>query len=235
MSATIRVVLLDDHPLIRQGVRSILADHPDLPIVGEGGTGWEFIELLRTTRPDVALLDLNMPAAPASHGAPSGPPARFRALPAIAAATRHSPQTRILILSQYLELVLIEAAARVGVAGYLLKDDGLTLALPAAIRRVAQGGVFFSPAVAALFQQGRAAPEARRADLLTPRELEIMRQIAQHPSRTYAAQAAALNISEHTLHTHLKHIYERLGVNNLTAAVIALIRCGMLDAWEAAL
>jgi DNA-binding NarL/FixJ family response regulator len=232
MTAAIRVILLDDHPLIRQGVRSILADHPDLPIVGEGGTGQAFAELLRTAQPDVAVLDLNMPAAPASNGAPAGPPPRFRALPAIAAATHQHPHTRLLILSQYLELVLIEAAAHVGVAGYLLKDDGLTLALPTAIRRVAQGGVFFSPAVATLLHQGRPAAEARRPDLLTPRELELMRQIAQRPSWPYAAHAAALHISEHTLHTHLKHIYERLAVNNLTAAVIALIRSGALDAWE---
>jgi len=226
----IRVIIVDDHPLIRQGVASILAGLPDIDVVGQGGSGEEFEALLHTTQPDVVVLDLNMPATaqPCANGAQR----RFRALPAIASASARYPNTRLLILSQYLDLILIEGAAHVGVAGYLLKDDGLTLGLPTAIRKVAGGGVYFSQAVTQLLKKGKTAQNGKRPETLTPRELELMRRILEQPSLPLTSHADVLNISPHTLHTHLKNIYARLEVNNLTAAVVKLIRAGALDAWD---
>jgi DNA-binding NarL/FixJ family response regulator len=228
MMLKIRVIVLDDHHLFRRGIYSVLADSSDIEIVGEGGSGQELELLVKTLTPDVILLDLGMPQV--AGGSVRTPGNTFRAFATISWITQTFPSTRILVISQYIDQAIVEGAAEAGVMGYILKDDELSRFLADAIRTIYRGGIYFSKAVSqALFRQSERKTLPKPFEL-TSRHIEILRAIITRPNLTYAEHASRLGIAENTLRNHIKTIFDRLQVNNLTAAVIKAIQLRIVDA-----
>lgn len=215
----ITVVVLDDHYLIREGIRRLLDDHFDVELVAEGSVGDELFPLVERYRPDIILLDLGMPQT--AQGAMHAQGPEFAAFPAIVQLRQDYPDTRIIIVSQYGTKTLVAGALEAGVKGYLLKSDALTQNLVEAIRMVHFGGVYFSDAIG---QKLLEVEEHQPPPVLTDRQREIVRAVAANPNLSQAEHAQRLGISEHTLKQHLRQIYRGLGVSNLTAAVIKAIQ-----------
>ena len=215
---SISVVVLDDHYLVRQGVRRCIENAVDIRIVAEGASGDELFPLIAQHHPDVLLLDLGMPQT-TEQARPGS--LEFSAFPAIARLQREHASTRTIILSQYGTKTLVESALETGVKGYLLKSDALTQNLVEAIRVVHWGGIYFSDAVGRqLFEMDL----VEGSSPLTERQTEIIRAIAANPGLLQSEHAKRLGISEYTLKQHLSQIYRSLGVPNLTAAVIRAIQ-----------
>ncbi|MFI6522381.1 response regulator [Spirillospora sp. NPDC050679] len=209
MSAPIRILLVDDHPVVRSGIRAMLADQPDFELAGEAATGEEGVARARALRPDVVLMDLRLGAGI------SGAEATRRIL----AAGPDAP--RVLVLTTFDTDADIVAAVDAGATGYLLKDAP-SADLHAAIRAAAAGDSALAPSVASRLL-GRMRP---RAATLTPRELEVLQLVAEGMSNRRISRR--LFLSETTVKTHLVHIYAKLGVDSRTAAVAAASRQGLI-------
>jgi len=208
VSDTIRIVVVDDHPVVRDGLTGMLSGPDDLEVVGEAADGNEAILAVQRLHPHVVLMDLQMPNTDG------------------VAATRtiadDNPTVRVLVLTTYDDAPGIRAALTAGAAGYLLKDTPRE-ELFAAIRNVAAGGSALSPAVAtSLVTDEFTSPAAS----LTDREIEVLQHIAD--GATNRDVASALYISEATVKTHLLHVYDKLGVSDRTAAVTAALRAGII-------
>ncbi|MCB0019084.1 MAG: response regulator transcription factor [Anaerolineales bacterium] len=217
----ITVVVVDDHHLIRQGVRNLLVPRDDMELVGEGATGDDVLALMEQHTPDVLLIDLSMPQS----GAGGSTEKQFKALPTIARLSKSYPDTAIIVLTQHFVPVIIRGAIDLGVKGYLLKSDDLSLNLPSAVATVSKGGVYFSETIGEeLFGKSK----ADRAVDLTARQIEILTTIARLPDDSYASQAASLGITESTLKNHLTKAFKALGVKNITAAIIRCMQLGII-------
>ncbi|UEA57664.1 response regulator transcription factor [Gordonia otitidis] len=203
---TISIVVVDDHPVVRDGIRGMLEREPDMAVVGEASSGDEALARIAAATPDVVLMDLRMPG---SDG--------VDAIRALRAADSQWP--RILVLTTYDTDTDIHAAVDAGADGYLLKatprDD-----LIAAVRRAAAGQSVLDPKVAGSLM-GR-----NRADTLTAREREVLRAIAG--GGTNRQVAAELMISEATVKTHLLRLYPKLGVTDRAAAVRVAFERGLI-------
>lgn len=203
---TISIVVVDDHPVVRDGIRGMLEREPDMAVVGEASSGDEALARIAAATPDVVLMDLRMPG---SDG--------VDAIRALRAADSQWP--RILVLTTYDTDTDIHAAVDAGADGYLLKatprDD-----LIAAVRRAAAGQSVLDPKVAGSLM-GR-----NRADTLTAREREVLRAIAG--GGTNRQVAAELMISEATVNTHLLRLYPKLGVTDRAAAVRVAFERGLI-------
>ena len=206
--APIRVLIADDHPVVRDGLRGMLAGELDLEVVGEAGDGIEVLANVDTLRPDVILMDLRMPGM--------GGVDAIRAL-----AERRSP-ARVLVLTTYDSDRDVVPALGAGATGYLLKDTPRA-ELVNAVRAAHRGESVLAPSVASrlVSQLRRPAP-----DTLSDRELEVLGLIAQ--GETNRGTAARLFISEATVKTHLLHIYAKLDVNDRAAAVATAYERGLL-------
>jgi DNA-binding NarL/FixJ family response regulator len=202
----IRVLLADDHPLLRAGVISVLALHSDMEVVAEACDGREALDLYREHRPDVALIDLQMPVM-------SGVDA-IREIRAI------FPAARLIVLTTYAGDVQALRALKAGASGYLLKQS-LRLEMPDVIRRVHGGGTHIPPEVAS--EIGVHALGAA----LTDRESAVLRLVAEGKSNKSIAQN--LGVSEETVKAHLKGVFSKLGVGDRTHAVTIAARRGILD------
>ena len=209
----IKVVVVDDHALIREAVRTLLAEHEHIALVGEGSVGDDVLPLVEKHQPDVLLLDLSMPQSASELDKDS-----FSILPALKSLRDKHKRTKIIILSQYLQNGLIQPPIRSCVSGYLLKSDDLSLKLAEAVEVVSLGGVYFSHAVnqAAM---GMSTPEIT----LTDRQKDVLLAIAQAPKVPYKQLAKKMFIAERTLKWHLTGAYRALGVNNIRAAMLACI------------
>jgi DNA-binding NarL/FixJ family response regulator len=207
----LRLVIVDDHPVVRDGLRGMLGTQSDFEVVGEAAGGAEALTVVEATRPDVVLTDLRMPE-------PSGGTL-------IRLLLERVPQTRILVLTTHDTDSDVLPAVEAGAIGYLLKDAPRE-ELFRAVRAAARGETVLSPSVAALLlarvRPQRPAPAAR----LSAREREVLALIAQ--GRTNRETAAALFITEATVKTHLLHIYAKLEVPDRAAAVSAAHRRGLL-------
>lgn len=194
-----RILLVDDHPIVRTGLRALLTSMDGLEVVGEAADGRAALDAIPVVRPDVVLMDLQM--SPGMDG-----------VTATAEITRAHPGLPVLILTTYDTDADILAAIEAGAAGYLLKD-----AEPEQIRRAVQqaavGQTALAPEVAARLMGRVTRPSAS----LTPREIELLELVAQ--GRTNKAAAAELFISEATVKTHLVHIFDKLAVDSRTAAI----------------
>lgn len=199
------MVLADDHPVVRDGLRGMLAAVPGVEVVGEAADGVEAVAVVRATRPDVLLLDLRMPGGDG--------------LDAIA-ALRGDP-VRVLVLSTFATGRDVAAALEAGATGYVLKDTPAAQ-LVAALRAAAAGESVLSPAVAT-----QVVSRLRgETDGLTDRELDVLRLVAQGtPNR---AIAASLFVSEATVKTHLGHVFGKLGATDRAAAVATAYERGIL-------
>jgi DNA-binding NarL/FixJ family response regulator len=208
---TIRVLIADDHSVVRQGLIMFLSSDPELEIVGEARDGVEALEQAKKLLPDVVLMDLLMPV--------------MDGIRAIEAIRREIPGTEVVALTSVLEDVSISEAVRAGAIGYLLKDTEAH-ELRRAIKAAAAGQVQLSHQVAARLLREVRTPE-QSSEPLTERETDVLRQLALGKSNKEIC--LALNIGEQTVKTHVSHILEKLGVPSRTQAALFAVRTGLVD------
>jgi DNA-binding NarL/FixJ family response regulator len=204
----IRILLVDDHPVVREGLRGMLGAEDDLHVVAEAGSAAEAVAAVRAHEPDVVLMDLRMPGG-------DGVEATARVLV-------QRPSTRVVVLTTYETDADILRAVEAGAAGYLLKDASRT-DLAQAVRAAARGETVLAPSVAAKLVSRMRSPVE-----LSRREIEVLRLVAR--GRTNAEIGRELLISEATVKTHLLRAFGKLGVSDRTAAVTAALERGILPA-----
>jgi two-component system NarL family response regulator len=205
-AAPIRVLVVDDHPVVRDGIAAVLDFQPDITVAGRAGDGEEAVRLFRALLPDVTLMDLGLPG--------------MDGVEAIAAIRGEVAGARIVVLTTYDGDESIHRALAGGARGYLLKDC-TTAELLAAVRTVAAGGNHVSPAAASRLAQRAAAGPG-----LSRREIEVLRAVAA--GRTNREIGALLGIGEGTVKTHVLRIYDKLGVRDRTEAVLTAMRRGIV-------
>ena len=204
---SVRVLIVDDHPVVRDGLRGMLAAEPDLDVVGDAADGHQAVAAVRRDEPDVVLMDLRM-----SHLDGVEATRRIRA---------DHPDVRVLVLTTYDDDADIVHAVEAGATGYLLKDVPRE-DLFAAVRAAARGETVLAPTVAAKLMRGL----RQDAEALTDRERDVLRLVAK--GLTNRAIARALHVSEATVKSHLVHAYGKLGVDDRTAAVTTALQRGLL-------
>lgn len=209
MSAPIRVLVADDHPIVRSGIVALLSHADDIEVVGEASTGIEAVELASEHRPDLVLMDLRMPELDGTE--------------ATARITAALPGVRVLILTTYESDDLILAAIENGASGYLLKAAPHE-EIVEGVRSVVGGETVLAPAIAAKLVR-RVRGEASRPTL-SSRETQVLGLVAA--GRSNPEIARELFISEATVKTHLEHVFEKLEVSSRTRAVTRAIELGML-------
>jgi DNA-binding NarL/FixJ family response regulator len=205
----IRLVIVDDHPVVRDGLRGMFAGDPDFEVVGEAGDGDGALDLAASMRPDVILMDLRMP--------------RRGGVSAIRELAERGSSARVLVLTTYDSDRDVVPAIEAGATGYLLKDAPRE-ELFRAVRAAARGETVLASSVAGRLVSQLRAPAS---DALSERELEVLALIAQ--GETNRGAAARLFISEATVKTHLVHIYAKLDVNDRAAAVATAFERGLLE------
>jgi len=204
--ARIRVLSVDDHPLLRQGIGALVSAQPDMVMVGQAATGEEGLREFREHRPDVTLLDLRLPD--------------IGGVEVLRAIRAEAPEARVVILTTFEGDVEIQRALEAGARGYLLKTMPPG-ELVEAIRQVHAGKKRIPPAVAAQLAE-HVSDEA-----LTPREIEVLRHIAQGNRNKDIGER--LFISEETVKVHVKHVMDKLGASDRTEAVAIAIRRGIIQ------
>jgi DNA-binding NarL/FixJ family response regulator len=204
----IRVLIVDDHPVVREGLRGMLEADPGISVVGEAGSGDEAVVRDRELTPDVVLMDLRMPGGDG--------------VSAITRILKARPDGRVLVLTTYETDQDIVRAVEAGAAGYLLKDTSRADLL-AAVAAAARGETVLSPSVATRLVTRMRAPVA---ESLSPRETEVLSLVARGLSN--AEIGRALFISETTVKTHLLRVFGKLGVSDRTAAVTTALDRGLL-------
>jgi len=209
-----RVLLADDHSLVRAGLRALLNEIPNVDVIAEASNGVQAVQLTRQLRPDIALLDISMP--------------NLSGLAALRQLNGAAPATRVLLLSMHDDDAYVTEAIHAGAAGYLIKDCAVE-ELALALHAVARGDCYLSPSVsrklAQAFKNGGGS-----APVLTPRQIEILRQVAQGASSKEIARALGLSIK--TVETHRAQIMERLGIRDVAGLVRYAVRSGLITAAE---
>ncbi|HEX2250207.1 MAG TPA: response regulator transcription factor [Gemmatimonadales bacterium] len=214
MGTPIRVLVADDHTIVRSGIRHVLESEQDFEVVGEAGSGTEAISLAATLQPDVIVLDISMPDLSGLE---------------VAARLRDSSSTRVLILSMHNNAEYVLESVRAGAHGYLLKDTAAT-ELRSAIRTVCRGESYFSPPVASrLTAAVRAEHETQRSalDQLTGREREVLLGIAR--GWTNKEIAAELGISHRTVETHRESLMRKLQIRTVAELTRFAIGTGIVQ------
>jgi DNA-binding NarL/FixJ family response regulator len=208
----IRVLLVDDHTVVRQGLRRILESDDEIEIVGESGDGRSAVELAQRLRPQVVVMDIALP--------------ELNGIEATRQITKRVEGARVLVLTMHADDVYVRQSLKAGARGYLLKDSE-DLDLLKAVKVIGRGGTFFSPAVSKVLLEGYLGDAAGREieddlALLTDREREVLQLIAE--GRTNKEVAAVLSVSINTVETHRKHIMEKLDLHNTAELVRFAIR-----------
>ncbi|MEV6010919.1 response regulator transcription factor [Streptomyces sp. NPDC051976] len=209
---TIRLLIVDDHPIVRDGLRGVFDGDPDFEVVGEAADGAEAVDRAAALAVDVALMDLRMP--------------RMGGVEAIGLLRERAPGVRVLVLTTYDSDADVLPAIEAGATGYLLKDAPRD-ELVRAVRAAHLGQAVLAPSVAQKLLGHVRAPAPAVPDVLTDRELEVLRLVAAGSTNKEAAKT--LFISEATVKTHLLHLYAKLGVRDRAAAVAAAYRSGLLS------
>jgi DNA-binding NarL/FixJ family response regulator len=208
VSENIRLLISDDHPVVRAGLRGMLSAEPDFEVVGEATNGAEAVALTGELRPDIVLMDLRMP--------------EVDGVTAISQIKEEYPETQVLVLTTYESDADILRAIETGATGYLLKDAPRE-ELFAAIRTAAQGKSALAPNVATrLMQRMRDLDE----EALSAREIEVLELVASGTSNKEIAKR--LWVSETTVKSHMLHIFDKLGVTDRTAAVTEALKRGII-------
>lgn len=210
----IRVVLADDHALVRAGFRALLSSLPGVEVVAEATDGREALELIKAHHPDIVLMDITM--------------ANLNGLEAAARAVKEFPSVRIIMLSAHSNEEYVGMALRAGASGYLVKDSG-TAELELAIKAVARGETYLSPAVSKHVITDyvrRVGGEAGSLELLTPRQRETLQLIAE--GKTTKEIARTLHVSVKTVETHRSQLMDRLDIHEVAGLVRYAIRVGLV-------
>ncbi len=211
--STIRVLIADDHAILRLGLRSLLETYPDIQVVGEAADGQEAVEQVRLLQPDVVLLDVAMP--------------RMNGLTAARRILEENPEVRIVVLTQYENPEYIKPLLQAGVAAYILKQSA-DVDLITAIRSVHRGDSFLHPRVAKVLVDAYTSGESGDPyDRLTPREREVLILVAQGLSNR--AIGEILQISPKTVDVHRTRMMEKLNLHNVAQVTRYAIRRGLLD------
>lgn len=206
----IRVLLVDDHRILREGLRSLLERQPDIKVVGEAGDGLEAIHKVASLEPDVVVMDVAMPG--------------MDGLQATTRIKEEYPQARVLVLTQYDEEQFILPLLRAGASGYVLKQAGRREVLQA-IREVAEEGVFLPPQAARQVLRAVQEPQEEPEPRLTPRETEVLCLVAQ--GKTNREIATLLGISPKTVSVHRSNLMAKLGLHSSVDLVRYAIRKGL--------
>ncbi len=215
----IRILLVDDQAIVREGLRAMLGIEPDMEIVGEAASGREALVLVPRLRPDIVLMDVRMPD--------------LDGLTTLERLKRTDPDTAVIMVSLYDDADYLYRAVSAGAAGYILKEASRS-ELVRAVRATAQGGSIISPAMlrelldrmSALMSPMNCPPPS--ADLaLTPRETEVLQQVAL--GKTNQEIASELIVSATTVKTHVQNILQKLNVSDRTQAAVVALRCGLID------
>jgi DNA-binding NarL/FixJ family response regulator len=208
----IRILLADDHAMVRQGFRLILSSQPDMEIIGEVGNGREALEAVEKLHPDVVVMDVAMP--------------ELNGIEATRRITAAFPRTRILALSMHKDSVYVREILRAGARGYLLKDS-IDSDLLAAVRAVAKGEGYLSPAVSDAVLSDYRRHVTAPLDLLTTREREVLQMIAL--GKTNKDIATELKLSVYTVDAHRGRIMEKLNLHSAGELVRFAVRNGLID------
>ena len=211
-----RVLIADDHLVVRAGIRALIESIDGVTVVGEANDGREAIELVATLRPEIALLDISMPG--------------LNGIEALTPLREQSPATRVIILSMHANDVYVRLALKAGAAGYVLKS-ATAAELQAALQAVARGEVYLSPAVSKQVVKGyvdATVSTESPLEALTTRQREILQLIAE--GRSTKEVAFTLAISAKTVETHRAQIMERLQIHDVPGLVRFAIRTGLISA-----
>lgn len=208
----IRVLLADDHAMVRKGFRMILEAQPDMEISGEAGNGREAVELAEKLHPDVVVMDVAMP--------------ELNGIEATRRLAASSPHSRVLALSMHKDSVYVREILRAGARGYLLKDS-IDTDLINAVRAVAKGDGYISPGVSDAVLSDYRRHVTDPLDLLTSREREVLQMIAE--SKTNKEIAVSLNLSVYTIEAHRGKIMEKLNLHSTGELVRFAVRHGLVD------
>jgi len=214
MPSPIRVVLVEDHQIVREGLRALLESQDDIEVVGEADNGRDGVALVEQHLPHVAVMDLNMP--------------ELGGVEATTLIRKQFPGTQVLILSMYSTGEHVRPAIRAGAAGYLLKGSGLS-DLVAAIQAVAAGNAFFSPEVAKIvLDDSRGVSGPRAGSDLTPRERQVLKLVAEGKSSPEIAKDLGLSVK--TIEGHRGRLMAKLETKNVAGMVRHAIRIGLVTA-----
>ncbi len=211
----LRIILADDHALVRSGIRVLIESMPDVEVAGEAGNGKEAIELASRTLPDIAVLDVAMP--------------ELDGLRATEVLTRDYPSVKVIILTMHHSPDLVMHALRAGAAGYIVKDAA-TSELAAGIRAVARGESYLSPAISRVVIEGsieRAEPPGP-ADELTARQRQVLRLLVE--GKPMKEIASTLQVSIKTVETHRAQLMNRLKIHDVPGLVRYAMRTGLTPA-----
>jgi two-component system response regulator NreC len=208
----IRILLADDHALVRQGFGMILGAQADMQVVGQAGNGREAVELAEKLHPDVVIMDVTMP--------------ELNGIEATRRLATSAPRTRVLALSMHKDSVYVREMLRAGARGFLLKDSG-DADLVAAVRAVAKGEGYLSPAVSDAVLTDYRKHVTDPLDLLTSREREVLQMIAE--GKTNKEIATTLNLSVYTVEAHRGRVMEKLNLHSTGELVRFALRNGLID------
>ena len=211
----VRVLLADDHTLVRAGLRKLLESVPDLEVVGEASDGLALIALVAKLQPDLVLMDIAMPG--------------LNGLDATARVMKEWPATRVLILSMHQNEEYVRQALRYGAAGYLLKDAA-PMELDLALKAVLRGDTYLSPAVSKGVLSDyieRLRGDAQIGELLTPRQREVLQLIAEGQSTKEIARRLELSVK--TVDTHRSQLMQQLNIHEVAGLVRYAIRAGLVS------
>ena len=208
----IRILVADDHAVVRQGFKMILDAQADMEIVGEAGNGREAVELAEQLHPDVVVMDVSMP--------------ELNGIEATRRLATSVPRARVVALSMHKDSVYVREILRAGARGYLLKDSGAA-DLVAAIRAVASGESYLSPAVSNAVLDDYRKHATNPIDLLTSREREVLQLLAE--GKTNKEIAGVLNLSVYTVEAHRGRILEKLNLHSIGELVLFAVRNGLIE------
>ena len=213
----VRILLADDHNILRDGMRLLLERQPGFEVVGEAGDGREIVEMAREQHPDVVVMDIAMP--------------NMNGIEATRRIVEKQPETGVVILSMHYDESYVLRSLKAGARAYLLKD-ALKAELIGAIRAVAEGRSFFSPKVSRILQEDYVEALGRKDaddsyELLTDREREILQLVAE--GKTNKEIATILNVSLYTVDTHRTHILQKLNLHSVPELILYAVRKGIIS------
>jgi two-component system response regulator NreC len=208
----IRILLADDHAVVRQGFKMILAEQPDMEIVGEAGNGREALALAESLKPDIVVMDVAMP--------------ELNGIEATRRIGESVPHTRVVALSMHKDSVYVREILRAGARGYLLKDS-VAGDLVSAVRSVARGEGYISPQVSNAVLDDYRRHVTNPIDTLTSREREVLQMLAE--GKTNKEIAVILNLSVYTVDAHRGRIMEKLNLHSINEMVRFAVRNGLID------